>query len=150
MTKREVFDRIRNVRYELDSAQFALAHVIRFVGSDLKTLQQAGRAGISPSELLRCRDNLEVNYILRLFSEFEAALRTYWISQVRNTQPNMETLMDRIADRVSMAPEPLAAAHEIRDYRNDIIHQNPRALAYTYGDSAKALGTYLGWLPQNW
>lgn len=150
MTQREAYDRMRNVRRELDAATFALAHTIRLVSSDLKALQDAGRGGTSPSELARCRDSLEINYILRLFSEFEAAVRSFWVSTVRNSRPGMEVLMNRVADRVQMSPADRVLAHDIREYRNTIIHQNPRALQYTYGDCAKALGKYLRWLPQSW
>ena len=150
MTKREAYDRLKYVRQELDSARFALAHTIRLVEDDLKTLQAAGKGGTSLSELIRCQNNLEINYILRLFSEFEAAIRDYWEHEVRNTRPRMQILMDRVADRLSMSAAHRAAAHEIREYRNEIIHQNPRALEYTYGDCAKALGMFLQWLPQNW
>jgi hypothetical protein len=64
---------------------------------------------------------------LRLFSEFEAAVRDYWVSQVRNTRPNMSTLMDRVADRLDITVLVRTAAHDIRNFRNDIVHQNPPA-----------------------
>jgi hypothetical protein len=150
MTQSDAYDRLRGVRRELDASLFALAHTIRLVSRDIKSLQDAAKGGTSPSELVRCRDNLEINYIMRLFSEFEAAIRNFWVSTVRNSRPGMEVLIDRVADRVNMSPADRAAAHAIRDYRNNIIHQNPRALEYTYGDCAKALGTYLRWFPQNW
>jgi hypothetical protein len=150
MTQREAYDRLRSVRRELDASLFALAYTIRNVSSNLKALQEAGRGGTTLSELARCRDKLEINYILRLFSEFEAAIRSYWVRTVRNSAPGMQVLMNRIADRLNMAAVDRAAAHAIRDYRNQVIHQNPRTLEYTYGDCAKALGTDLRWLPQNW
>jgi hypothetical protein len=150
MTKREAFDRMRRVRNELTSARFSLSHTLRIVNQDLGALQAAGRDGTSPSELARCLENLEINYILRLFSEFEAAVRDYWVSQVRNTRPNMATLIDRVADRIGITVPVLQGAHDIRDFRNDIIHQNPRALRFDYSDCAKALGSYLGFLPQSW
>jgi hypothetical protein len=150
MTRREAYDRLRRVRGELDAALFSLAFTIRQARGDLRALQTAGKGGTSLAELTRCKDQLEVNYMMRLFSEFEGALRDFWVRTVRNTRPGMEVLMDRVADRLDMSPVHRAAAHAIRDYRNDIIHQNPRALTHTFGDCAKALGTYLGWLPQQW
>lgn len=150
MTKREAFDRIRRVRRELDSARFSLTRTLRLVNEDLDELQAAGRGGTSPSELIRCCDNLEINYILRLFSEFEAAVRDFWISRVRNTRPRMAVLMNRVADRCGITTSVLNAAHAIREFRNDVIHQNPRALKFDFSDCAKALGTYLGFLPQAW
>jgi hypothetical protein len=150
MTKREAFDRMRRVRDELASARFSLSYTLRVVNEDLSALQAAGKDGTSPSELTRCRENLEINYILRLFSEFEAAVRDYWVSRVRNTRPNMSTLMDRVADRCGITALVLVTAHDIRSFRNDIIHQNPRALTFDYSDCAKSLGNYLGFLPQKW
>ena len=150
MSKRAAYDRLSDVRGELDSAQFALSYTIRHVDTRLDALQEAGRGGISQSELVRCRNKLEINYILRLFSEFEASVRSYWASEVRRTRPTMKILMDRVADRLRMSPSHLAAAHAIREYRNDVIHQNPGSLAHTFGECARALGIYLNWLPQNW
>ena len=150
MTKRQAFDRMRRVRDELASARFSLSHTLRVVNEDLGVLQAAGKDGTSPSELARCRDNLQVNYILRLFSEFEAAVRDYWVSQVRNTRPNMSTLLDRVADRLDMTALVRVAAQDIRNFRNDIVHQNPRALTFDYSDCAKFLGNYLGFLPHTW
>jgi hypothetical protein len=120
------------------------------VKEDIAVLQAAAKDGTSPSELARCRDNLEANYILRLFSEFEAAARDFWVAQVRDTRPSMAVLMDRIADRVGVTADVRLAAHDIREYRNRIVHQNPRALRFDYSDCAKALGNYLGFLPQDW
>lgn len=150
MTSREAFDGMRRVREELASARFSLSHTLRQVNEDLLILRAAGRGGTSPSELARCRENLEMTYILRLFSEFEAATRDFWISAVRNTRPKMGVLMDRVADRLNITTPVRQAAHEIREYRNDVIHQNPRALQFDYSDCAKALGNYLGFFPQRW
>jgi hypothetical protein len=150
MTKREAFDRMRRVRDELAAARFSLSYTLRVVNENLSALQAAGKDGTSPSELARCRENLEINYILRIFSEFEGAVRSYWVSQVRNTRPNISTLMDRVADRLDITAPVLVAAHEIRNFRNDVVHQNPRALTFDYSDCAKSLGNYLGFLPQNW
>jgi hypothetical protein len=114
MTRRDAYDRMRNVRRELDASLFALAHAIRLVNHDVRTLEDAGKGGTSPSELVRCRDNLEINYIMRLFSEFEAAIRSFWMNTVRNSRPGMEVLMDRIADRVNMSATDRASAQAIR------------------------------------
>jgi hypothetical protein len=69
---------------------------------------------------------------------------------VRNTRPNMSTLMDRVAERLDVTAVVLKATHDIRNFRNNIVHQNPRALIFDYSDCAKSLGSYLGFLPQNW
>jgi hypothetical protein len=115
VNKRAAYDRLADARRELDSAQFALSYTIRHVDTRLDALQEAGRGGISQAELARCRNKSEINYILRLISEFEAAVRSYWVSEVRNTRPKMEIPMNRVADRLHMSPNHLVAAHAIRE-----------------------------------
>jgi hypothetical protein len=150
MTRSHAFNILRRVRGELDAGRFALTEALRATNENLNFLQAARRSGVSESELRRCADNLDITFILRLFSEFEAILRDFWTVTVRPTSPDMRRLIDSIAARRGISPEHLAAAHAIREFRNDIIHENLRALRFTFSDCSRDLGKYLSWLPDGW
>jgi hypothetical protein len=62
----------------------------------------------------------------------------------------MAPLMNAIAARRAISPDHLAAAHAIREFRNDIIHENLRAPRFTFPDCARDLGRFLSWLPNEW
>lgn len=150
MQRSNAFDMLRRVRGELDAGRFALTEVLRATRENLNFLQSAHKSGVSESELRRCANNLETTFILRLFSEFEAILRDFWTATVRPTRPGMKPLMDSIAARRNIIAAHLTAAHSIRDFRNDIIHENLRDLRFTFPDCARELGKYLSWLPDAW
>jgi hypothetical protein len=44
----------------------------------------------------------------------------------------------------------LALAHQIRDYRNDVIHESLRDARFDFPNCLRGLGRYLRWLPLNW
>lgn len=150
MTRSHAFELLRRVRGELDATRFALTEILRSAAQNLAVLQAASHSGVSEGELRRSASNLEVTFILRLFAEFEAVLRDFWIADVRPTRPDMSPLMDSIAARRRISAAELVAAHEVRIFRNDIIHENSRELRFTFSECARALGKFLRWLPDSW
>lgn len=148
MTRDEAYNFLKHVRGEWDAARFALATVLRQMAENLDFKQESQH--ISETELTRCARNLEVTFVLRVFAEFEAVLRNFWVATVRTTRPDMMPLMNAIAARLGIGPDDLAGAHRIRDFRNDIIHENLRDARFTFSECLKALNTYLRWLPLNW
>jgi len=150
MNRSHAFNLLRRVRGELEAGRFALAEVLRASKANLDFLQAAHQSRVSPAELRRCADNLEITFTLRLFAEFEAVVRDFWETAVRPTSPDMRTLIDSVAARRAIAPDHVAAAHAIREFRNDIIHENLRDLRFTFSDCARDLGRYLSWPPDAW
>jgi hypothetical protein len=98
------------------------------------------------------RDNLELTYLIRLFAEFEAGLREAWAIAFRQaTTPRMQDLVDSIAARCVIAPGWRDDAHNIRIYRNALVHEG--------GDDAQAIGLreacsglcrFFSGLPHHW
>lgn len=68
----------------------------------------------------------------------------------RKTEPEMKRLLDSIASRRRMDAGTLAEAHEIREFRNNIIHESTDALSFDSEQCAKRIGVYLSWLPVEW
>src|SRR5258708_7244334 len=103
MTQAAAFDMLRRVRDELDAGRFALSRILAQWNDDPDAVIAAKAGGVTETELRRCARNLEVTYVLRLFSTFEAVLRDFWVEGVgRATEPDMRPLMDSIAGRRGM------------------------------------------------
>jgi hypothetical protein len=151
MTRDYAFNMLRRVRDELDSGRFAIGHALAQWNINATLINAALRGGITESDLQRCATNLEITFVLRLFSEFEATLRDYWLHGLkRRTEPGMFDLMESIARSRTMNDNDLALAHEIRDYRNDVIHESLRDARFDFPDCLRGLGRYLRWLPLTW
>lgn len=75
-------------------------------------------------------DNAEATFLIRLFAEFEAGLRDVWYDVLhKSTRPNMEVLIDRIAARNGIAGPVLDRVHEVRLYRNALVHTGSGLMA---------------------
>jgi hypothetical protein len=68
-------------------------------------------------------DALENTYLIRLFSAFESGLRSYWAS-IRGTIPPAEPLIDSIAAKRAVPDDRRDQVHEVREYRNNLVHEN--------------------------
>jgi hypothetical protein len=71
------------------------------------------------------RDNLESTYLIRLFAEFEAAFH-------QATSPRMRDLIDSLAARCLISPEWRDRVHDVRGYRNALVHEG--------GEDVQAIG----------
>lgn len=69
------------------------------------------------------RENAETTFLIRLFAEFEAGLKEVWRDVLgKKTRPGMEVLVDRVAARHGIAGPVLDRVHEVRRYRNALVH----------------------------
>jgi hypothetical protein len=151
MNRSAAFDTLDRIRDELDAGRFALSRVLADLNNNPDLFMAARANGVSDSELRRCAANLQITFVLRLFAEFEAVLRHYWVHGIgRHTEPEMRALMESIARRRSMNADDLALAHQIREYRNDIIHENLRDARFDFPQCLRGLGRFLRWLPLQW
>jgi hypothetical protein len=151
MTQAAAFDMLRRVRAELGAGQFALSRVLAQWKDDAEIPVAAKIGGVTETELLRCAQNLESTYVLRLFSTFEAILRDFWLNGVRrNTEPEMRRLMNSVATRRGVNADDLALAHQIREYRNNLIHENLAAGRFDFYQCLRGLSLFLRWLLIEW
>ncbi len=114
-------------------------------------------ASILPGEL-KLRDirnasaRLEGTYVIRLFAEFETGLRLFW-SAVRGADPpsRARDLLDGIAATRRIAHDPLARAHEVREYRNSLVHEREDPITLiSIAEARSRLCTYFSFLPPHW
>jgi hypothetical protein len=116
--RRKWHSRIKDVEREFTAARKA--------ADDLLSALQIGTA-ILPSDT-KVRDannmskNLEGTYLIRLFAAFEAGLRSYW-ETFRDTIPPSRDLLDAIAAKREIPDRDRDAVHEVREYRNSLVHE---------------------------
>lgn len=151
MQRDEAFRNLRSVREEYDASVFSLAEALRAIGEGSTASRYAARKGISREQLERCRGSLEATYTVRLFAEFEGILLDYWRNGCgRRTKPRMEVLVNRIADVQHVSATPRREAHQVRNYRNDIVHKLKTTPPLAFEECMKRMGRFLAFFPPGW
>lgn len=123
------FDRIKAAEREYTALRRAVDEFSQRVRSDANML----KGDVRPRDFRRAAELLEGTYIVRLFAEFETALREYWPT-VKATEPpnNMHDLMQSLASASKVPSDQLQQAHEVREYRNALVHERtemPQSIA---------------------
>jgi hypothetical protein len=140
--------RIKGVEREYRAARLALDRLQRDARLDPEIL----RVARSPSELSLpdAIRNAEGTYLIRMFAEFENALRSFWRT-TRTTVPVTRDLIDGVGSRRKVPPGTIEAAHRVREYRNRLVHEfDAEAGSVAIGQASRHLNTYLGRLPETW
>src|SRR5205809_1040402 len=123
MTHQEAYRKLDEVRDEFDAVRLTLAHALHGYQNKTDLWRNLGKVTLHDLEV--SVDNLPITYFLRLFAEFEGILRDYWVNgRGRSTSPRMMDLMNSIAAYCFIGNDDLADAHEVREYRNHVIHQH--------------------------
>jgi hypothetical protein len=138
------------VRDEMEAARFALGIALRDWHLHLAAAPAAAGRALTQGDLRRARDHLEITYILRLFGAWEAILRDYWVGAVRPTEPDLKVLINSLATRRPVDPTTLSTVHDLRDFRNEIVHENLQVLRYDFSQVARGLAKFLSYLPREW
>ncbi len=82
---------IASVESEYHAARLAVTKLREEARSDSKNLTSAG---LLLADVKKCLSNLEATYIVRLFAEFESALRIYWkVARKRKSSPQISSLI---------------------------------------------------------
>jgi len=114
---------------------------------------------IDPTKLgrnLRLRDvnesakHLEGTYTIRLYAEFETALRAFW-SGLRNTELRTRDLLNGIGALRKVPDDLIQSAHAVCEYRNALVHaryDSPQPIPIKAACSD--LCCYLNFLPLEW
>jgi hypothetical protein len=134
----------KSVRIAVDRLKSVVAHDPGVLGGDSK-----------PANLGAADRNLEGTYLVRLFAEFESALRSY--DRARHGDPTRETeasiLIDTIGGRrgQGISANVRQGAHAVRRVRNHWAHErdampDPMSIA----EARARLQAFLSWLPDGW
>jgi len=150
MKKRQQrLERIRAVEREFLIARLAL---------DYFKLQQRSQpelmhdTDLEIADLNRAVQRLEGRYFTSLFAEFEAGCRDVWENfLVQSTVPRMRDLIDGLGSRRSIPASDQQDAHDVREYRNSVIHErNDEVDAMPIRDATNRLCKFFRWMPLDW
>lgn len=151
MNRVAAFRMLSRVRDEMEAARFALSVVLRNWDRHMAATPAPSGTALSHEDLRRRLENLEVTYILRLFGMWEAVLRDYWLNGLgRPSRPDLKPLVESLAGRRTVDSATVATVHDLRDFRNEIVHENLRVLRYDYSQVAKGFSKFVAYLPPNW
>ncbi len=104
-----------------------------------------------PRNLKLADENLEATYIIRMFAEFESAIRSFWKTIRPKTRTQTESLLDRVGDRCGVPIEVARNVQVVRLYRNKLVHERDQECeTVTIKDTRSRLATYLAFLPREW
>ncbi len=150
MRREQAHQRLQSVFDELLAARFSTSFLLTQIERGGDPL--SGQA-LRPVQFKRCAANLEYTYTLRLFAAFESVLRSYYAvmrpsPRVRRTK--ISILMDRLASRCTIPFDILKNAHDVREYRNSLIHPAGNDDVMTFGDCKQRLSLLVSHLPRNW
>jgi hypothetical protein len=147
VNKQVFHDRIKGVEDEFVVSQFALLDLKPRAASDPTILGSPGR---NSGHLFKCIRNLEATYVIRLFAEFEAAIRTLYMKfrkKPRLPTTKIRIMMDLLAANPSVPPDVLTRADEVRNYRNSLVHEGEGTVKFTLGQCRSHLCRFLHLVP---
>jgi hypothetical protein len=143
-------ERIKAVEREYAATRLATDRLLAAVERDptLLTRQPAVRV----RDIRFASERLDGTYVIRLFAEFETALRLFWQASRGGDPPNRtRDLLDGIAAARRIPHDQLANAHVAREYRNALIHERENLPApLTVGETRSRLCHFLSFLPADW
>ncbi|HWE35723.1 MAG TPA: hypothetical protein VG406_04060 [Isosphaeraceae bacterium] len=150
MTRRQWrLERLRAIEREYRVALAAAEGLDQLLRADPNALE--GR-GLKVKDRENYRTNLESTYLVRLFAEFEAALREAWGHAFgRATRPDMFDLIEAVAARCYIPENWKDSVHSVRPYRNALVHEGrDDAAAMPLIEARSHLGRFLSGLPHRW
>ena len=148
--RQEWLDRINAVQREYRAAKDALDLLAKALQSNPSFGAESGWRTIDARNLA---ERLEGTYLVRLYAEFESGLREAWRQFFkRPTHPRMRELLDSIAAYRKVPVDVLEDAHEVRGYRNSLVHED-ESLEFpevTLLNAKSRLCKFFSRLPDNW
>ena len=149
----ERIDRLKAVEREF--------HVVRDAIDRLRVAVVDGRVdlpgGTSARDLDAAGRQLEATFLLRLWAEFETAVRSYygWLTNGPDPRIRAIDLINAVAASRrgrAVADSVRVAVHEVREYRNSLVHdRDDPASPVALSEARRHLNSYLGAkLPERW
>jgi hypothetical protein len=142
--------RIKAVEREYSASRLATDRLVAAAELD-STVLGHGR-DLRVRDVRDASDHLEGTYIIRLFAEFESALRVFWPKVRRSGAPaRTRDLLDGVAATCRILHEQLENAHSVRLYRNALVHHRDEVpLPITIAASRGYLCEFFSFLSGYW
>jgi hypothetical protein len=142
-------DRIKAVEREYQAVGSSVGHMRRAIADGTE-----GLVGATVGDLITANENLEGTYLIRLWAEFETAVRSYYGWLTNDTRIGTHDLINTVAGvrrGRAISEDVRRAVHGVRDYRNTLVHaRDDPAQSVTITDARHNLNTFLCKLPETW
>ena len=148
MNQQALFSKIRGAQEEWAVAALAVGRLHDQARTDPSVLKLKHEI-LSIAGIKNCLDHLEATYIVRLFAEFEAALRTYWRSAGKQRRAHTRHLIDKTASRHYIPADWLDRVHQVRECRNRLVHEQTTGPELTLSQCRSHLCRFLSALPHS-
>ncbi|MHC5539471.1 hypothetical protein ACYOEI_14735 [Singulisphaera rosea] len=148
----EVFDRLKATRREYT----VVADAVQRLRDAVRAHQVPAPQDSSLRDYNAAARQLEPTYLVRLWAEFETALRSYRRHVIGNPNENLRAsdLIDwaqGIQEGRKVDARTRELVHEVREYRNSLVHErDDMVLAIDIEEARRRLSTYLSKLPDQW
>ncbi len=144
-------DRIKAVEREYRALRSAVGRMRRAIIDGAE-----GPVNTTVGDLLTANENLEGTYLIRLWAEFETAVRSYyaWLIHDADNRIGTHDLINTVAGvrrGRAVSEDVRRAVHAVRNYRNTLVHARDdptQAVAIT--DARHNLNAFLCKLPETW
>jgi hypothetical protein len=140
--------RIKAVEREYLAARFSFLHTLRVVQNEPAILT----GNLRIREIERAAQRVEATYVVRLFAEFETALRAFFrIARRRPAPSRTRDLLESVSALRQIPVDCLVNAHAVREYRNVLVHEREGDIVELTIQKARGfLCIYLSFLPRDW
>ena len=142
MNRQIFFKSIKGAQEEWRVAALAVGRLYNQAKTDPSVLRRKHEI-LSITHIKNCLDHLEATYIVRLFAEFEAALRTYWRSAGKQRRTHTRHLIDKTASRHYIPADLLDRVHQVRECRNRLVHEQTTGPELTLDECGSHLCRFL-------
>lgn len=143
----ECLDRMKQAKRNFEIAQSTAELSIRLCREQPHLLDQ----GFTLQEMQSCAAVFHDLYFVQMFASFESILRHFWRAKVRNTRPVTTQLVSSIAVRRKVPQGTVDSVHEIRRFRNFLMHEEHDVQRrFTIDEAGAPLNTFLARLPPTW
>ena len=108
--------------------------------------------GLRAVDLAAFRSNLLDTYFIRLFAEFETAIKDYWRNGLdENPRVRIMDVIDALASRRKVADATRTNVHAARRWRNKLVHDDDAdGTPVELSACRRYFGRFLGFLPDDW
>ncbi len=148
MKRNDCYDRVKQAAENYNAAVHAIEVLIEIV------VEQPILLSSRDLDLAKMRflvDNLHDVYFVQMFAVFESIVRHFWTTTVRDSRPLTKVLLTSVASRRRIPQDMLDAVQSIREFRNQLVHEEHNVREQFAIESAFAhLNRYLAWLPLQW
>jgi hypothetical protein len=108
--------------------------------------------GLNAGDLRAFKSNLLDTYFIRLFAEFETAIKDYWKNGLHeDSGTRIMDVIDSLAARRRVLDAVRVNVHAARRWRNKLVHEDDTDATQVELTSARSsFGKFLGFLPDDW